>query len=140
MRLFKRKAVTIGKGTEDIVTLRRELPALNLMPVDYRYSYAYSRFLEQAESRFMKIIEKTDIDDLCDDMLDCYIDSIVTEAKASAKTQYTNHMYAIENITSLLHGQYIEAQHHLSNLQADLTELENERAFIKQLQKDRDIY
>ena len=126
MNIFKKKKREMGQGYDETVTLHKGFEVLNYTPVDYVYTVRYANFISGAESKFRKVIENTEIDDLCDDMLDFYIDSVVNQMKAMAKEQYTAHMHVIGHHKGLLDGELVRANGHLSNLKQDLETLENE--------------
>ena len=95
MSLFKKKIRTVGKGADTIVTLRKKIEELNYTPVDYKYTVQYAEFINGAEEQFRKMIDKISVDDLCESMLDAYINSNIEQMKASAAEQKTYHMHAI---------------------------------------------
>lgn len=139
MRLFKKKKENVGKGTDETVTLHKEFSVLNYTPLDYMYTTKYLDFLDNAENSFRKTIEKISLDDLCDNMFDTYIDSIIQRMKSSAKEQYIYHMQLIDHHRGLLEGELVCAAGHLQNLQQDLKELEEEIEVYEKIKKEKHI-
>ena len=86
MMFFKKKK-SIGQGRNEVIFLHKDMEALNYTPIDYMYNTKYSNFLKNREKVFEKLIDSTCPDDLCENMLDCYIDAITEEMKACSKEQ-----------------------------------------------------
>ena len=139
MSLFKKKKETVGKGTDETVTLHKEFEVLNYTPLDYMYTTKYLDFLDTAENKFRKMIEKISLDDLCDNMFDSYIDSVIQQMKGSAKEQYAYHMQVIDHHRGMLEGELVCASGHLRNLQQDLKELEEEIDIYEKIKKEKHI-
>ncbi len=140
MSIFKRKRRAMGKGADDTVTLHKKFEVLNCTPVDYKYTIQYANFMNSAETKFGKVIDKISIDDLCDTMFDAYIDSVIIQMKEAAKEQYTYHMQVIDNHKGILEGELVLANRHLENLRQDLKEIENEIGTYKQMKKEKNIF
>lgn len=140
MSLFKRKIKVVGKGADESVRLHKEFEVLNCTPVDYTYTAQYVEFFLNAKMQFKKIIHKTSVDDLCDGMLDAYIDSKIKQIKDSAREQYTYHMYVIAHHKGLLDGELVCATGHLENLKQDLAEIEGKIAAYKEMKQERNIF
>lgn len=120
--------------------LSKGFEVLNYTPADYFYTVWYTRFLEKAEQVFRKMIAKTDVDDLCEDMLDYFIDSNTDEMKNEAKEQYIHHMHVISRHKGLLDGKLIKAKGHLENIRQDLSDIEQEICLLKQIKKEKGIH
>lgn len=140
MSIFRKKTRVVGKGTEETVTLHKEFEALNYTPVDYKYTTQYADFITHAPAYFEKMIGKTEADDLCDTMLDAYIDAKVNQMKQYAKEQYTYHIHIIGHHKGLLDGEIVRATGHLINLEDDLKRLEQDIDIYRQLKKEKYIY
>lgn len=132
MSLFKKKP----KEKE----FPKEMEVLNYTPINYFYSAWYERFLDNAEEKFHKMIEKTNADDLCQDMLDSFIDANTDEMKVDANTQYTQHMHIINCHKGLLDGKIAKAEGYLENIRQDLASVDQEIALLKQKQREKGIY
>lgn len=139
MSLFKKKMKKAGKGTDKPVSFRKEFDVLNCTPVDYQYTERYVRFVNQAEYMFGRVINKVSVDELCSDMFDPYIDSVMEQMKGSAKEQYTHHMHLINHHKGILEGELALAGGHLADLKKDLEELDREISKYKQLKNDKHI-
>lgn len=135
MRIFKKKK-SIGKGKDEIVFLQKEIEALNYTPVDYMYTEKYANFLRNMQKQFHGLIESTSPDDLCESMLDGYIDSVTREMKASAREQYTNHMHLLAHYKGIIDGKLTKGRRRLENLEQDLCSLEAKRQQFQKLQKN----
>lgn len=138
MSILRRKTKA-GKGEDRTVSFHKEFEVLNYTPVDYSYTTQYANFLHSSETKFRRGIDNTVVDDLCDDMYDAYIDSIVRQMKSWAKEQYTYHMHLIGHYKGMIHGELICAEGHLENLKQDLDDIEQEMAVYKQLKQERNI-
>jgi len=139
MKSFKRNQKVMGKETEQVIALPKEFAVLNYVPVDYKFTASYVEFIKEAETRFRRIIKKTSVDDLCDTMLDCYIDSEVNRMKEAAKEQYTYHVYSIAHYRGLLNGEIVKAEGHLDNLRKDLCGLEEKILLYDQIRSKHNI-
>ena len=82
MNLFKKKQ----KEKE----FPKEIEVLNYTPINYFYSAWYERFLNNAEEKFRKIIENTNADDLCEDMLDSFIDGYDVELSNGVDVRFSS--------------------------------------------------
>lgn len=140
MKFFKKNGKTVGKGAEETAIIHKEFDVLNYTPVDYKYTEKYLKFLQSSDKDFHEMIEKIKIDDLCDDLLDYYIDANINEMKASAKEQFTHHLDVINHHKGVLEGQIKSANEHLNLLKKDLEETEEEISALKRLKKDKNIY
>lgn len=137
--IFSRKK-KMGKGTDRLITLKKEFDVLNVTPIDYRYSTSYVEFLNKSKKILKDKILKISIDELCDDVLDYYIDSKVDEMKAVAKEQYVYHIHTINCQKGILDGELERAEGHCNNLKEDLAELEEEIREYKEIKKLKKIY
>ena len=140
MSIFRRKPKIVGKGTEKTIDLHKEFEVLNCTPVDYKYTTQYADFITHAPEDFKKLISKAAVDDLCDTMMDAYIDARINQMKQSAKEQYTYHMDVIGHHKGLLEGELVRAEGHLLNLEEDLKAIEEEIEHYKKIKKDKCIY
>ena len=139
MSIFKKKKETVGKGTDETVTLHKEFAVLNYTPLDYMYTTKYLDFLNNAENKFREMIEKISLDDFCDNIFDSYIDAVINQMKGSANEQYVYHMQVIDHHRGLLEGEIVYAANHLKNLQQDLKELEEEIEVYEKIKKEKGI-
>lgn len=122
----------------------KELPkrfeVLNCTPADYHYTEKYVRFVESAEQKFRRTIGAANADDLCGDMLDCFIDSSIQEMKANAQEQYTRHMYVLGQQKGLLEGKLVKAMGHLENIRRDLAAVEQEITSLRKIREEKGIH
>lgn len=139
MSLFKKKMKKAGKGTDKPVSFRKEFDVLNCTPVDYQYTERYVRFVNQAEAMFGRTINKMSVDELCSDMFDPYIDSVMEQMKGSAKEQYTHHMHLINHHKGILEGELVLADGHLKDLKKDLEDIDQEIDKYRQIKKEKHI-
>lgn len=139
MSLFRRRMKKIGRGTDKPVSFRKEIDVLNCTPVDYQYTERYIRFVNQAESMFGRVINKVSVDELCDDMFDPYIDSVMEQMKGSAKEQYTHHMHLINHHKGIVEGELVLSRGHLTDLKKDLEDLEQKISSVKQIKKEKNV-
>lgn len=139
MSLFRRRTKKIGRGTDKPVSFRKEIDVLNCTPVDYQYTERYIRFVNQAESMFGRVINKVSVDELCDDMFDPYIDSVMEQMKGSAKEQYTHHMHLINHHKGIVEGELVLSRGHLTDLKKDLEDLEQKISSVKQIKKEKNV-
>lgn len=139
MSLLKKKMKKAGKGTDKPESFRKEFDVLNYTPADYQYTERYVRFVNQAESMFGRVINRVSVDELCSDMFDPYIDSVMEQMKGFAKEQYTNHIHLINHHKGILEGELALACGHMEDLKKDLEELNQEISTYKQLKNDKHI-
>lgn len=140
MSIFRRKPRIVGKGKEESVSLRKEFEVLNCTPVDYKYTAQYADFITHASDDFEKMIDKASVDDLCDTMLDSYIDAKVNQMKQSVKEQYTQHLQVIGHHKGVLDGEIVRASGFLDHLEEDIHTLDQEIEAYKLLKKERCIF
>ncbi len=142
MGLFKRKKKKeiIGTGTDKTVNLNKEIDVFNYHPIPYSYTAEYAAFLANAEDEFRRIVKNTSIDDLNDNMLDSYIDSITDRMKASALEQQINHFNTIDHMLGIADGAYVAALKHRADLEKDRIFLEAEISKYRKLKEDRNIH
>lgn len=140
MSFFRKKKRAVGKGTDKVVTLRKEFEVLNCTPIDYMYSTDFIEFIKKIKNELKQIIQKLSIDELCEDVMDYYIDSKINEMKAIAKEQYTYHMEIIHQHKGLLDGELARARGHYNNLEGDLEELEKELKLYKEIKEAKHIF
>ncbi|MDE6937424.1 MAG: hypothetical protein K2O98_13465 [Lachnospiraceae bacterium] len=95
--------------------------------------------MNQAESMFGRVINRVSVDELCSDMFDPYIDSVMEQMKGFAKEQYTNHIHLINHHKGILEGELALAGGHMEDLKKDLEELNQEISTYKQLKNDKHI-
>ncbi len=134
MMFFKKKK-SIGQGRNEVIFLHKDMEALNYTPIDYMYTTKYSNFLKNREKVFEKLIDSTCPDDLCENMLDCYIDAITEEMKACSKEQYTHHIHFISHYKGIIDGQLAQGHYRLGHLQQDLSCIEEKIQKLQSLQK-----
>ena len=139
MSLFKKKMKKVGKGTDKPVSFRKEFDVLNCTPVDYQYTERYVGFINNAETMFSRVINKISVDELCSDMFDPYIDSVMEQMKGSVREQYTHHMHLINHHKGILEGELVLADGHLADLKKDLEDIDQEISRYQQLKKEKHI-
>lgn len=122
MRFLKRKRRVVEN--EEISALRKEFEVLNRVPVDYQYDNWYKKFLDNAETIFRKAVSKIPVDDLCGNMLDAYIDSVILRMRDSARAQYEDHLSMILHHKGIVEGDMVLARGHLVNLKQDQRDIE----------------
>ncbi len=139
MSLLKKKMKKAGKGTDKPESFRKEFDVLNYTPADYQYTERYVRFVNQAESMFGRVINRVSVDELCSDMFDPYLDTVLEQMKGFAKEQYTNHIHLTNHHKGILEGELALAGGHMEDLKKDLEELNQEISTYKQLKNDKHI-
>lgn len=140
MRISKRrKRKLIGKGVDKDVHIFKEIDICNYVPIEYRFTQKWADFNNAAESYFRRVVAKTDIDELDDDMFDALIDAEMTDMLASAKEQYTHHTRTIYNARGIVRGQLEKATSKLELLNADNIRYDEEIAKYTKLKEERNI-
>lgn len=118
-RYFNKRKSTVQHTESEIDCLRKKLPVLNYVPVDYAYSREYLQFYSNASKLLSSIIDNTPVDDLTPDVCDALVDSVFAQQLASAQQQFTRHLESIEHHKALLVGQIAAARSYLSRLEED---------------------
>lgn len=125
-RMKRKRRHSLGKGNDTAISLHKEMEILNYTPIDYRYTVPYADFLQNAEKNFRRLINATSPDDLCENMLDSFINAAVGEMKASAEEQYTHHIHFISHYKGIVDGHLAQGRRQLKHLQQDLAGMEGQ--------------
>lgn len=135
----RRKRRLIGKGADKDVHISKEIDILNYVPIEYRFTQKWADFNNVAENYFRRVVAKTNIDELDDDMFDSLIDAEMTDMLASAKEQYTHHTRTIYSNRGIVNGQIERAKSKLESLEADNVRYDEEIAKYNKLKAERNI-
>lgn len=140
MKISKKRArKLIGKGADKDVHILKEIDICNYVPIEYRFTQKWADFNNIAEGYFRKVVSKTNIDELDDNMFDALIDAEMTDMLASAKEQYTHHTRTIYNARGIVHGQVERANSKLESLNDDNNRYDEEIAKYTKLKEERNI-
>lgn len=126
-----------GKGKEDTTDFRKIFDVLNYTPVRYGFLKSWLVFMDSAEGIFRKKLSRVSVDSLNAEMFDAYIEAMAFPAYANGKEQYQNHMSIIHHQKGVLQGEITKAKLLLEDLRIDLSELEEELAFYRELEQKR---
>ncbi len=140
MRINKqRKRKLIGKGLDKDVHILKEIDICNYVPIEYRFTQKWADFNNAAESYFRRVVAKTNIDELDDDMFDALIDAEMTDMLTSAKEQYTHHTRTIYSARGIVNGQIMKAKSKLESLDADNARYDKEIEKYTKLKDEHNI-
>jgi len=148
MLIFRKKTkrdTPAGKGKEDTTAFRKIFDVLNYTPVRYGFLQSWLVFMDSAEDIFRKKLSQVSIDSLNAgaktngyvSMFDPYIDTMALPAYANGQEQYENHMAVINHQKGVLRGEITKAQQQLENLKSDLSELDAQLDYYKELAQQR---
>lgn len=140
----KRKTPT-GKGKEDTTAFRKIFDVLNYTPVRYGFLKTWLVFMNSSEDIFRKKLSQVSIDSLNAgaktngyvSMFDPYIEAMAFPAYANGEEQYENHMSIIHHQGGVLRGEITKAQQLLENLRSDLSDLDEQLEYYRQLERKR---
>ena len=114
--MFKRK-----NRTE---SFEKGIKVAGYTPVEYQNSKHWIKFQDEAEEKFTAIINKLNLDDLCFEILDPYIESESKKNEMFIKKQYSKHIHTIIHDAGILAGHFNKGEHHLKKLEQDRLRLE----------------
>lgn len=94
-----------GKKTETIKVQNKIFDVLNRVPVDYRYTTEYVRFLNGAQKNIEKMMNETDRGSGCLELFHEYIGAFRRQMKEIGREEYVHRMYLIEHHRGILNGE-----------------------------------
>ncbi|MDE6470554.1 MAG: hypothetical protein K2L19_05990 [Eubacterium sp.] len=120
----KKKGATENCVIED---LKKAIPVLNYIPIDYSSSDKWFNFVNAGLfEQTNEILNSVNPDEFTADMLDPYIDAMVNYEINNLSKQLADHLHSLTNHFGKVKGSTQEIVKNLEYLQRDLQDIEDE--------------
>ena len=129
------------KGNNDNTQFDFALTPLNYTPVDYQHSAAFEQIMSNPLEFARKLLGSSSMcpDELCNPMIDAYIDSLCTDEIARVRDQHVHHLDTINRIVPSAASTAARALRRKETLEEDRYRLHEKLEELKEKECNYDV-